>query len=122
VRGVSIDYGVMEPASTVKNGSNVFVLRAGALGWSDVGSWDEVYRLSEKDLENNVLIGSHVVARNSRGCLVISRNDQLVLTYGMTDAIVINTGDAILITRRDQSQNIREVVDYLKRRQMTEFL
>ena len=43
------------------------VLRAGALGWSDVGSWDEVYRLSEKDLENNVLIGSHVIARNSRG-------------------------------------------------------
>ncbi len=116
IRGVSIDYGVMEQAP------NVYVLRAGALGWSDVGSWDEVYRLSEKDLENNVLIGSHVIARNSRGCLVISRNDQLVLTYGMSDLIVINTGDAILITRRDQAQGIRDVVDYLKRRQMTEFL
>lgn len=116
VRGVSIDYGVMEQAA------NVYVLRAGALGWSDVGSWDEVYRLSEKDLENNVLIGSNVIARNSRGCLVISRNDQLILTYGMSDAIVVNTGDAILITRRDQAQGIRDVVDYLKRRQMTEFL
>jgi mannose-1-phosphate guanylyltransferase len=122
VRGVSIDYGVMEPASAIGQKAKVFVLRAGALGWSDVGSWDEVYRLNEKDLENNVLIGSHVIARNSRGCLVISRNDQLVLTYGMTDAIVVNTGDAILITRRDQAQNIRDVVDYLKRRQMTEFL
>jgi mannose-1-phosphate guanylyltransferase len=116
IRGVSIDYGVMEQAA------NVYVLRAGALGWSDVGSWDEVYRLSEKDLENNVLIGSHVIARNSRGCLVISRNDQLVLTYGMSDLLVINTGDAILISRRDQAQGIRDVVDYLKRRQMTEFL
>ena len=116
IRAVSIDYGVMEQAS------NVYVLRAGALGWSDVGSWDEVYRLSEKDLENNVLIGSNVIARNSRGCLVISRNDQLVLTYGMSDLIVINTGDAILISRRDQAQGIRDVVDYLKRRQMTEFL
>ena len=76
VRGVSIDYGVMEPASAIGQKAKVYVLRAGALGWSDVGSWDEVYRLSEKDLENNVLIGSHVVARNSRGCLVISRNDQ----------------------------------------------
>ena len=127
IRGVSIDYGVMEPASATMasatmGASNVHVLRAGALGWSDVGSWDEVYRLSEKDLENNVLIGSHVVARNSRGCLVISRNDQLVVTYGMTDAIVIDTGDAILITKRDQAQNVRDVVDYLKRRQMTEFL
>ncbi len=116
IRGVSIDYGVMEQAR------DVYVLRAGALGWSDVGSWDEVYRLSEKDLENNVLIGNHVVARNSRGCLLISRNDQLVVTYGMLDAIVINTGDAILITRRDEAQNIRDIVDYLKRRQMTEYL
>ena len=116
IRGVSIDYGVMEQAR------DVYVLRAGALGWSDVGSWDEVYRLSEKDLENNVLIGSHVIARNSRGCLLISRNDQLIVTYGMSDAIVINTGDAILITRRDHAQDIRDVVDYLKRRQMTEYL
>ncbi len=122
IRGVSIDYGVMEPASSAMLAGNVYVLRAGALGWSDVGSWDEVYRLSEKDLENNVLIGSNIIARNSRGCLVISRNDQLVLTYGLTDAIVINTGDAILITRRDQAQGIRDVVDYLKRRQMEEFL
>ena len=116
IRGVSIDYGVMEQAH------DVYVLRAGALGWSDVGSWDEVYRLSEKDLENNVLIGSHVIARNSRGCLLISRNDQLIVTYGMSDAIVINTGDAILITKRDEAQNVRDVVDYLKRRQMTEYL
>ncbi|SRR5579883_1189926 len=116
IRGVSIDYGVMEQAP------NVYVLRAGALGWSDVGSWDEVYRLSEKDLENNVLVGNHVVARNSRGCLIISRNDQLIATYGMTDAVVINTGDAILITKRDQAQGVRDVVDYLKRHQMTEYL
>src|SRR5581483_3700181 len=116
IRGVSIDYAVMEKAP------NVYVLRAGALGWSDVGSWDEVYRLSEKDLENNVLIGSHVIARNSRGCLLISRNDQLVITYGMTDTIVINTGDAILVTKLDQAQNVRDVVDYLKRRQMDEYL
>jgi mannose-1-phosphate guanylyltransferase len=116
IRGVSIDYGVMEQAP------NVLVLRAGVLGWSDVGSWDEVYRLSDKDLENNVLIGSHVIARNSRGCLVISRNDQLIVTYGLTDAIIVNTGDAILITRRDQAQSVREIADYLKRHQMTEFL
>jgi mannose-1-phosphate guanylyltransferase len=99
IRGVSIDYGVMEQAP------NVLVLRAGVLGWSDVGSWDEVYRL-----------------RNSRGCLVISRNDQLIVTYGLTDAIIVNTGDAILITRRDQAQSVREIADYLKRHQMTEFL
>ena len=116
IRGVSIDYGVMERAP------NVYVLRAGALGWSDVGSWDEVYRLNEKDLENNVLIGSHIIARNSRGLLAISRTDQLIALYGVNDMIVVDTGDAILITRRDQAQGVREIVDYLKRHQMVEFL
>jgi mannose-1-phosphate guanylyltransferase len=125
IRGVSIDYAVMEPASkpTVDTKKpNVFVLRAGALGWSDVGSWDEVYRLSEKDLENNVLMGSHIIARNAKGSLAISRTDQLVAIYGVNDLVVINTGDAVLITRRDQAQGVREIVDYLKRHQMTEFL
>lgn len=116
IRGVSIDYGVMERAP------NVYVLRAGALGWSDVGSWDEVYRLSEKDLENNVLTGSHVIARNSKGSLVISRSDRLIALYGVSDMVVIDTGDAILVTKRDQAQGVRDIVDYLKRHQMTEFL
>lgn len=116
IRGVSIDYGVMERAL------NVYVLRAGAIGWSDVGSWEEVYRLSEKDLDNNVLNGKHVVARNSRGSLVISRTDQLIALYGVTDIVVIDCGDAILVTRRDQAQGVRDVVDYLKRHQMNEFL
>lgn len=116
IRGVSIDYGVMERAE------NVFVLRAGALGWSDVGSWDEVYRLSEKDLDNNVLIGSNVIAKGSRGSLAISRSDQLVVLYGVQDVIVVNTGDAILVTDRDSAQGVRDIVDYLKRNQMKEYL
>ena len=115
-RGVSIDYGVMEEAS------NVYVLRAGALGWSDVGSWDEVYRLHEKDLENNVLIGEHVVTRSTRGSLVLSRTDQLIALYGVHDLVVINTGDAILVTTRTEAQGVREVVDLLKRNQMKEYL
>jgi mannose-1-phosphate guanylyltransferase len=115
-RGVSIDYGVMEQAS------NVFVLRAGALGWSDVGSWDEVYRLNEKDLENNVLIGDRVVTRATRGSLVVSRTDQLIALYGVHDLVVVNTGDAILITTRHEAQGVRELVDLLKRNQMKEYL
>jgi mannose-1-phosphate guanylyltransferase len=116
IRGVSIDYGVMEHAA------NVFVLRAGALGWSDVGSWDEIYRLSEKDLENNVLIGAHVIARNTKGSLALSRTDKLIALYGVSDLVVVETADAILVTRRDQAQGVREIVDFLKRQQMTEYL
>jgi hydrogenase maturation factor len=67
-------------------------------------------------------MGSHIIARNAKGSLAISRTDQLVAIYGVNDLVVINTGDAVLITRRDQAQGVREIVDYLKRHQMTEFL
>jgi mannose-1-phosphate guanylyltransferase len=115
-RGVSIDYGVMEQAP------NVHVLRAGALGWSDVGSWDEVFRLSEKDMDSNVLVGEHIIARSTKNSLVISRNEQLVALFGIQDVVVVNTGDAILVTTRDSAQGVREIVEYLKRNQLKEYL
>ena len=117
IRGVSIDYGVMEQAK------NVFVLRAGALGWSDVGSWDEVWRLAEKDMNNNVIeSGKNIAARNSKGCLVLAKSGKLIVLSGVNDLIVIDSGDAILITNRENAQSVKEVVDYLKRNNRTEYL
>lgn len=116
IRSVSIDYGVME------NAKNVYVLRAGALGWSDVGSWDEVWRLSEKDDNNNVRIGSNIILRNSKGSLVYSHSKELVVLSGLQDVIVVHSGDAILITSRDQAQNVKDIADYLKRQNRTEYL
>ena len=116
IRGVSIDYGVMEHAK------NVYVLRAGALGWSDVGSWDEVWRLSEKDEQNNVRIGPNVIIRNSRGSLVYSQSKELVVLSGLQDMIVVHSGDAILVTTRDQAQNVKDIADYLKRHNRPEYL
>ena len=49
----------------MEKAKQVFVLRAGALGWSDVGSWDEVWRLAEKDENNNVASGENVLLRNT---------------------------------------------------------
>ncbi len=117
IRGVSIDYAVMEQAM------NVYVLRAGALGWSDVGSWDEVWRLAEKDLQNNVIdAGKNIVVRNAKGCLVLSKSDELVVLSGVSDLIVIHSGDAILITNRENAQSVKDVVDYLKRNNRSEYL
>ena len=117
IRGVSIDYGVMERAK------NVFVLRAGALGWSDVGSWDEVWRLGEKDLNNNVIEqGGDILVRSSKGCFVLSKSDELVVLNGVSDLVVIHSGDAILITSRESAQSVKDVVDYLKRNNKTEYL
>jgi mannose-1-phosphate guanylyltransferase len=117
IRGVSIDYGVMERAT------NVFVLRAGALGWSDVGSWDEVWRLAEKDMNNNVVeAGKNIIVRNSKGCLALSKSDELVVLSGVSDLIVVHSGDAILITHRENAQSVKDLVDYLKRNHRSEYL
>lgn len=117
VRGVSIDYAVMERAS------NVFALRANTLGWSDVGSWDEVWRLSERDMQNNVIEKEgNIIVRHSKGSLVLSKSSKLIVLSGVDDLIVIDSGDAILITHRDKAQSVKDVSDYLKRNGRVEYL
>lgn len=113
VRGISIDYGVMEKAGSV------YVIK-GDFGWSDVGSWDEVSNISEKDENNNVVRGK-VITRETSDSFIYS-NDKLIVTIGVNDLIIITTDDAVLVCRRGKSQDVREIVDYLKRKQMNDFL
>ncbi|HTR82757.1 MAG TPA: mannose-1-phosphate guanylyltransferase [Bacteroidota bacterium] len=113
IRGISIDYGVMEKAKSV------YVIR-GEFGWSDVGSWDEVYRLSVKDDQGNHLHGK-VVSFESRNSY-IHTDDKLVAAVGVDDLIIINTHDALLVCKRGSSQDVKEIVDHLRRKQMNEYL
>lgn len=113
IRGISIDYGVMEKAK------RVYVLR-GEFGWSDVGSWDEVYRVSSKDKHGNATHG-RVVARNSHNNLLHS-NKRTIATYGVDDLIVIECDDAILVCKRGESQDVKEVVDYIRRKHVDDLL
>jgi mannose-1-phosphate guanylyltransferase len=113
IRSISIDYGVMEKAK------DVFVIK-GEFGWNDVGSWDEVYRISEKDESGNHIDGK-VISYNTKNSY-IHTDDKLVATVGVDDVIVINTDDAVLVCKRGTSQDVKEVVDHLRRKQMNEFL
>jgi len=106
MRGVSIDYGVMEKAS------DVFVLR-GNFGWSDVGSWDEVTRLSPSDSDGNTVKGK-VFLRKVKNSFVDAQNKFIALV-GMEDVIVIDTKDALLICKKNESQDVKEVVEFLRR-------
>lgn len=113
IRGISIDYGVMEKAR------EVYVLR-GEFGWSDVGSWDEVYRISGKDADGNSVSGKAVLhgTKNS----LIHAGDKIVAAVDVEDLIIIASDNAILVCRRGESQDVKEVVDYLRRKQMNEYL
>ena len=113
MRSVSIDYGVMEKAK------NVYVIKGG-FGWSDVGSWDEVYRVSGKDDKGNSVTGKTFLY-DTKNTLVYA-GDKFVATIGVENLIVISTDDAVLVCKRDSSQDVKEVVDYLRRKQMNDLL
>jgi mannose-1-phosphate guanylyltransferase/mannose-6-phosphate isomerase len=83
------------------------------IGWSDVGSWDAVHEVSDKDAAGNATQGN-VIAVDCRNALIQS-NKRLVAAIGVEDLNIVETADAVLITKRGESQRVREVVDVLKR-------
>ncbi len=113
IRSISIDYGVMEKAS------NVFVAK-GDFGWSDVGSWDEVVRLTPTDNEGNAMRGT-VIAKDSHRNYIEAGN-KVIATIGVNDLIIITSDDAVLICKKGCSQDVKEIVDYLRRKQINELL
>ena len=103
----------------MEKANNVLVTK-GDFGWSDLGSWDEVYNISPKDENGNATIGKTVLL-NSQNSYIYSPN-KFVATIDIDDLIVINTDDALLICKKEKSQEVKEVVDYLKRKQMNDLL
>lgn len=104
---VSIDYALMEKARRV-------AVAAVAMGWSDIGSWDALHELGDKDPKGNVVQGD-ALAIDSANCLVRS-DGPLVITCGVEDLIVVASGDAVLVVPRGDSQRVREATQLLKQR------
>lgn len=101
----SIDYAVMEKADSV-------AVVACDIGWSDVGSWDSVSELSAPDAQGNRLTGECMMIESS-DCYVQSQN-RLVAVLGMTELVVVDTPDALLITDKAQCQDVKKIVQQLK--------
>jgi mannose-1-phosphate guanylyltransferase/mannose-1-phosphate guanylyltransferase/mannose-6-phosphate isomerase len=102
----SIDYAVMEKAERV-------IVTPVAMGWSDVGSWDALHDLADKDEHGNHGHGE-VLAIDTVNCLIRTEGP-LVAAVGVKDLIVIATGDAVLILPRGSSQDVKRAVDALRK-------
>ena len=107
VKELSIDTGVME---RTKNGWVVPI----SVGWSDVGAWSEVLELSPKDEDSNVLFGD-ALAIHSSNCYVRT-DSRLVVALGVEGLVVVDTEDALLVTKSEFSQQVRTVTNLLKQR------
>ncbi len=101
----SIDYAVME-----KTERGVMIpLDA---GWDDVGSWEAMWSVSEKDLSGNVFYGD-VIGFDVNDCYIHAQ-DRLVTAYGINDLVVVETGDAVLVASMTKTQGVKKIVDTLK--------
>lgn len=103
---ISIDYAVMEKSDKI-------ALVKLESDWNDLGSWQSIYDVSEKDKNNNVIIG-HVLDEGSKNSFVYS-SSKLVATIGLEDVVVVETEDAVLACKKDKTQDVKRIFDTLKK-------
>ena len=117
LKSQTIDYGIMEHAEKVA------VLPAGGLGWSDVGAWDSLFEVLMPDANGNVAVNTEHIEIDSHHTLVYSANNgRLMVTIGMDNVIVVDSGDVLLVCKADQAQRVRDVVEKLKKAKQEKFL
>jgi mannose-1-phosphate guanylyltransferase len=113
-KSVSIDYGIMEVTK------NVFVIKSD-FQWNDLGSWEAVYNISNKDVNGNVCHSKKEVLVDANNNYFYSPK-KLLAAVDIEGLVVIDMDDAILICKKDRSQEIKTIVDYLKRKKLKSYL
>lgn len=108
----TIDYGIMEGADEVA------VIPADGLHWSDIGSWESLLEVLAPDEAGNVVVGGEHLGLGTRRSLIHSSPDarRLIATIGVSNLVIVDTGDVLLVCPRERSQEVRAVVEALKKR------
>jgi mannose-1-phosphate guanylyltransferase len=112
---ISIDYGIMEKAD------NVFVLCAD-VGWSDLGTWSSLYDHTPTDRNGNALVRGNVFSYDNNGNIFNISPGKVAVLQGLTDYIVVNTDDVLLIVKKDEEQNIKQYLDAVKKKTKDKYL
>jgi len=104
---LSIDYAIMEKTKRM-------ALLPADCGWIDLGSWEAIGELAKKDKNGNIFRGKHIDI-GSKNTLVWS-DKRLITTLGLNNIIIVDTEDALLVCRKDMSQDVKKVVGLLKKK------
>ncbi|MGB0431974.1 MAG: mannose-1-phosphate guanylyltransferase, partial [Bacteroidia bacterium] len=105
---ISVDYGIMERARNVE-------VYPAPFDWSDVGTWNALYDIQNKDENNNVIKAKKILLRNTHGSLIYLNDEKFVAINGVSDLIVVESEDSLLIANRNDEQAVKEVVNVLKK-------
>ncbi len=108
-RNESIDLGIMEKAK------NVYVVPS-SFDWSDLGTWGSVYEQMAQDYVGNAVVGEVMAFDAANNLVQISDPKKLVVLHGLSDFIVVDTGDVLLVCKMENEQQIRGIVSEVKKR------
>lgn len=106
IKPISVDYGIMEY-------SKKLALIPAGFKWTDLGSWDALQEVLSKDKKGNISSGD-CFDLGSRGLCVYGRGNRLISTIGLTNLIIADTPDALLVCNRDRAQDVKKIVGRLK--------
>ncbi len=106
-KNISIDYGIMEKADNV-------YMETVNFGWSDLGTWSSLYEYSSQDKDGNSIIKGQVLPYDTTGSIIHIPNNKVAVVQGLTDYIVVDSGDALLICPKENEQQIRQFTSDLK--------
>ena len=104
---ISVDYGIMEKAE------GVYVIPA-EFGWNDVGSWDSLQDVFDKDRNGNVVIGDSELIDCSGSVIFDNTGDKLITAIGAKDLVIVQTKDAILVCDKSRVQDVKTMVEQLR--------
>lgn len=117
VANQTIDYGIMEHAA------NVAVIPAKDIAWNDVGSWSALFEVLTVDGQGNLIITEKHLGIDSHNSLIHSNGqDRMIVTVGVSDLVVVDTGDVLLICSKERSQDLRKVIEHLKENGLQRYL
>lgn len=101
---ISIDYGVMEKAD------NVYMLCVN-YGWADLGTWDSLYDIAEKDENANAqLLGKSMLYESKGNLIALQRPDRLAVIQGIDDCIIAESGNVLVICKKEDEQRMKQLV------------
>jgi mannose-1-phosphate guanylyltransferase len=120
-RAISVDYAIMEPLCNVLNSSVKTITIPYKSFWNDIGSYLALYQQLEKDENMNVLKGDNIFTLDTKNTY-IETEKSMVATVGINDLIIVNTDDALLICNNEKTQDVKKIVEYLKKEKREEYI
>ncbi len=111
---ISIDYGVMEKTSPV-------LTIAGDFQWNDVGSWSALPDYRDADSDGNVILGT-AITHDASNNILVGDPDKMVAVAGISNMVVVQSGDAVLVLPRDRVQDVRALVQAMRDGKLDQFL